>query len=370
MGIPVQYATIFPLLALIPAVAFLILFLREAIKTRQTMFGFLAILFGVFVFQHYFNIQQYFLTEEGLANLFFVSSQVCEISIILVFSIIVETFEKSTPYSGKQLIFTILAAMTMGGMFFNPALITQPAYGTFIARFDPNSFLSGWQATFLFIAFIWLIVTIYPSYRSAMAYRQKELVKSLFYGTIFTMLIGAVVPNIVEFGVTRGIIDFDVTYIGVFEGVFEDIGMLVVGAAFLRVSKNPWLLQRQEVYFILVLSEDGVDIYSKVFNPEITPTDITLFSGGFTAVTSLFQEVTKSDTQVKSIVLEESELRFIKREHFVCAMLVDHTTAAIEVAHMKFVKDFERMFGSMLEEHDGNVTWFSDADRLADLYFA
>jgi hypothetical protein len=158
--LPVQYATIFPILTAIPAVAFFGLFLRDAVKTRQNMFGYLAAIFGVFVLQHYFTILQYFITNVNVAEMSFILTQACETGIILVFSIIVETFEKSTPYSAKQLVFTILAAVTIGAILFTPDLVAVPSDGTYLVRFDPLGLVRGWQAIFLLIACIWLIATL------------------------------------------------------------------------------------------------------------------------------------------------------------------------------------------------------------------
>ncbi len=353
----------------LPAIVFFIIFVRDAIKTKQTIFGYLALLFGIYLLQHAVKVQQFFLINPSDAGLFFGITQVSFIFIVLSLSIVVDMFEKNTPYSGKQTALTILAAIAVGGLLINPTLITTPTEGTFLLQVDPGGLARASQEIFLLVAGVVILVTLFQSYQNATAFKQKSLVRGMFWGTFISLFLGSILPGMMEFGAVHGLFTWDLVHIPLFEGIFQDLGILVLGAAIMRVSKNPWLLQRQQVYFILVLSRDGVDLYSKVFNPEITPTDLTLFSGGFSAVTSLFQEVTKTSTQVKSIVLEENELRLINREHFVCAMLVDYSTQASEVAHQKFTNEFEALYGRVAKDYDGNAAIFEAAERIAEKYF-
>ncbi len=353
----------------IPAIVYFTIFLRDAIKTRQTIFAYLALLFGIYLLQHVAKVQQFYLSAEWEAVLFFVVTQIAFIFIVLCLSIIMDMFEKNTPYSGKQTALTILAAIAVGGLLVNPTLIITPMEGTFLVRVDPEGVGRAIQEVFLLVTGIVILVTLFRSYQNAIAFKQKSLLRGMFWGTFIALFIGSILPGLMEFGSTHGFFTWDLLHVPLFEGIFQDLGILLLGAAIMRVSKNPWLLQRQQVYFILVLSRDGVDLYSKVFNPEITPTDLTLFSGGFSAVTSLFQEVTKTSTQVKSIVLEENELRLINREHFICAMLVDNSTQASEVAHQKFTNEFEALYGQVAKDYDGNAAIFEAADRIAEKYF-
>ncbi len=353
----------------IPAVVFFIIFVRDAIKTRQTIFGYLALLFSLYLLQHVFKIQQFFLVIEWDAEFFFMISQVLFIFIVLSLSLVVDMFEKNAPYSGKQTALTILATLAVGGLLINPSLLITPIEGTFTVQVDPHGLERAIQATFFLVAGLVILVTLFRSYQNATAFKQKSLVRGMFWGTFISLFVGSILPAVIEFGTVYGFFSLNLSQISLFEGLFQDFGILVVGAAIVRVSKNPWLLQRQQVYFLIVLSHEGVDLYSKVFNPEITPTDLTLFSGGFSAVTSLFQEVTKTSTQVKSIVLEDNELRLINREHFVCAMLVDYSTQASEVAHQKFTNEFEALYGQVAKDYDGNASIFEAADRIAEKYF-
>ena len=265
--------------------------------------------------------------------------------------------------------FAMFAAFAIGGMIINPSLIITPIENTYLVYFYPNSAEAAYKGGFALVVGFWLIFALYRSYVHANAPMQKSLIKGMFYGALITIFIGSIIPVAVEYATTQGIFRYDATTISIIGSVFQDLGMIIIGIAFMRVSRNPWLLQTQQVYFILVLSREGLDLFSKTFKSSISPTDLTLFSGGFTAVSAMFQEVTKSNSTVKSILFEGKELRLLNRKDFICALLVDYSTQASELAQQKFANDFEELFEEDLQKHDGNVTTFSLAGQLAELYF-
>jgi hypothetical protein len=146
--------------------------------------------------------------------------------------------------------------------------------------------------------------------------------------------------------------------------------MFMVGWGFYRVSKHPWLLQRQQVHLLIVISNDGLDIFSKIFRPDITPDDVTLLTGGFSAVSSMFQEATKISGTLQAILFEGKELHLLRREFFTTAILVDYSTQASDVALLKFTSDFEAQFGENLSNFSGNVSQLEPAGAIADTYFS
>jgi cytochrome c oxidase subunit IV len=334
------------------------------------MFGYLALLFGVYIIQQLFAIQQYFITSASNAGTNFVITQGLQTLSIFLLAIVVEMFAKNTPYTGKQMFFAMLAAATIGGMALTPDLVVTPIEGTFLVNFASNSPETMLQGIFALIVGFWLLFALFRSRLHAKAELQKSLIKGMFFGTLIMVFVGSTLTSVVDYFATRAIFRFDITTVSVIGNVLQDLGMIVIGIAFIRISRNPWLLQQQQVYFILVISKEGLDIFSRTFRPEISPNDLTLFSGGFSAVSSMFKEVTKSESVVKSIMFEGKELRLINRKNFICALLVDYSTQASELAQLKFANDFEELFGEDLQNPSGNVTEFSLADQLAELYFA
>ena len=68
-------------------------------------------------------------------------------------------------------------------------------------------------------------------------------------------------------------------------------------------------------------------------------------------------------------MLEGKLLKIINRKSFICALLVEYLTPASEVAHEKFVEDFENEFHEVLENFSGEVTNFQAADKISEKYF-
>ena len=73
---------------------------------KQRMFRFLAILFGVYLIQHFFSICQLIVMDEGLAQGAFTLSEILGEVILFLLIIVLEMFEKNSPYSGRVTIFT------------------------------------------------------------------------------------------------------------------------------------------------------------------------------------------------------------------------------------------------------------------------
>lgn len=63
LGIP-------PFILLIPSIIFQVIFLRDYFKTKQKMFGFLAILFSTYIVRNIFQVNRLFSLPEGEAILF------------------------------------------------------------------------------------------------------------------------------------------------------------------------------------------------------------------------------------------------------------------------------------------------------------
>ncbi len=62
---------------------------------KQRMFRFLAILFGVYLIQHFFSICQLIVMDEGLAQGAFTLSEILGEVILFLLIIVLEMFEKN-----------------------------------------------------------------------------------------------------------------------------------------------------------------------------------------------------------------------------------------------------------------------------------
>src|SRR4030042_2800913 len=99
--------------------------------------------------------------------------------------------------------------------------------------------------------------------------------------------------------------------------VINYLGIIIIGVTFLKASDEPWLLQRQKVHFLIVYSKQGLPLFSKVFDKNLNENQTHLLVGGFSAITSMFQETIKTTGNIKSIILDDKQLRIINKEDFI-----------------------------------------------------
>ena len=332
------------------------------------MFGFLAILFSTYLIRTIFQVNKNLELSEGEIILFFIFFQIFNMLALYSLILVLEVFEKNIQFSWRQILMTILVFIAIGGMISNPDLESQPIEGLIFISFKPISFEFIFRMLFHFIAGILLVIALHRSIKSAWSLKQKNLIKWLTCGTIFTFFM-PLIPQIAT-GLLRQVsIDF-LMITSLIQELFQNFGMIIIGVAFLRVSKNPWLLQRQKIHLLMVYSQSGLKLYSKAFIKELTSDDLLLLAGGFSAVTSLLKEATKTTGQVKAILLEGKELRIINRENFICVLLVEFTTQASELAHEKFTLEFEQKYKEELKNFNGEVSLFNSAEALATQYLS
>jgi hypothetical protein len=289
--------------------------------------------------------------------------------ILLLYTLvlILEFYSQNLLFSGKETIISVLVFLVIGGMISSPNLESELVDGRYIVNFAALSPVLFFQIVFYIVASIWTSYLLYTNRKAAHMNRQKILIMFLFFGMILTIFIPTI-PNVITeiFGRPPGrslILTLLVMLI------IENTGILIIGIAFYWASKNPWLLQQQRVYLLVVYSHDGVELYSKTFTEKISKDDVLLLSGGFTAIGNLFKEATDAEGGIKAILLEDKELRIINKKYFFSALLCDYSTQATKEAHQQFSEEFESTFKPYLKQFSGEVSVFRKADSIVDNLF-
>jgi len=352
---------------LIITIIFLSLFIREFIKTKHKMFGYLTVFFSTFFLQTLFQTGELTFQTEPLLILSYVSQEVFHMLVLYSIVVVLEVYERDVRLSIRQIILTILIFITIGGMVSTPTFTIDRSQ-VFPVSFAQEELLLIFQVIFDLAAGISLILMLFKNYKTAWSDKQRTIIIWLFLGVFFSIIL-PLIGYILILILTEISMDL-VSFFLLFFLITMNSGAIIIGVAFLRVKKEPWLLQRQKVHLIVVYSRDGIQIYSKIFNKALSESKTALLTSSFSAITSLFQEATETAGAVKSVLLEDKELRIINKEYFVCAILEDYSTQASESAHENFTKDFEISFKDKLEQFDGEVSAFEAADQIATKYFS
>ena len=356
-----------PVLLILPIITVFFIFLVKFHKTHQKMLLYLAILFIFYLTSNIFQVGQFFDGDQQTAENFYVIAEITEVLILFVLMLVFEMFYKNTQFSYRQTILTIFAFTIIGGLISNPelqTLVTPRGFVVELQRFSPLMII---ELIFNGTATVFLLGILIHSKKTATVMKQKHLIILLIVGS----LIGVLLPSIPHMPLEELVIFSNISPIirQFLENITQNIGILIIGISFLRVSKNPWLLQRQKVHFLVVYSPSGLTLFSKVFSKEIEKDDTYLLSGAFSAVTTLIKGCTKSTGNVESILLEGKELRIINREKFICALLLDYSTQASDWAHEHFSLEFEKSFSNELKDFDGRISVYESAETLINQFF-
>ncbi|MFX1273533.1 MAG: hypothetical protein ACFFBP_10345 [Promethearchaeota archaeon] len=358
---------IFAVLLIIPTFILLAVFMFKFIKTHLTMLAYLTVLYIFYLINNLLQASQFFAQTEEIAELFFKITECAKLLMLLSLILIFEMYYSNTQFSYRQTISTVLAFSIIVGLISTPELNTQAISTGFLVSLQRLSLLMILEVIYILFTTTFIIIMLIRSIKSAWSSKQKILIIALLIGSI----IGVLFPSIPTVFVEQSPVPEQFNYFTMqfFQTITQNIGILIIGIAFLSVSKNPWLLQRQKVYFLIVYSHDGINLYSRLFSKEINPDDAVLLSGAFSAVSSLIKESTNTTGKVKAILLEGKELRLITRRGFICALLVEYSTQASKWAQNKFSSEFERTYKDKLDNFDGEISAFDSADKIADKYF-
>jgi len=358
----------FPIVLCVPTITFFVVFIWKYVKTHQKMFGYLSILFLATLIMHFFEESQFFSTTQQDAEFYFVLSQIFEMLMLYTLVVILEMFDRNVQFSRRQTILTVLTFLAIGGMITFPDVQTQTVEGRYLVSFSQFSPVLIFQLSFYVIAGVWLVILLHRSKKSATSRKQKKFILHFTIG-IFLAISLPVLPLTYKEAVQAESITVYLNW-NLIQSLFQNSGMLIIGIEFWRLSRYPWLLQRQKVHLLVVYSPNGIELFSKSFNPDIKSDDILLLAGGFKAVTTLIEAATNAPGEIKAILLEGKELRLINRESFICALLVEYTTQASELAHENFTADFEQKFNDHLNNFNGLTSVFEPAEEIALQYFS
>ncbi|TFF98977.1 MAG: hypothetical protein EU541_06145 [Promethearchaeota archaeon] len=356
-----------PVVFLVPTLLLLFHFVKKAITQKKKIFFYLSCLFFIYLLMHFFEASQGFSRTSIGAEFTFIMAQILRMMMLYVLVMVLEFYSQNISFSGKQTILAMLAFIAIGGMISSPNLEVEMIDTSYIVTFTHLSPVVISSLLFNLFASIWLIIMLRRSIKAANTREQKTIISLLILGFIFAIFI-PIIPNLIQSLVVpeeaRNAL-FDL----IFGSILQNAGILLIGITFYRISNNPWLLQQQKIYLIVVYSHDGVELFSKSFSEEITPNDLMLLAGGFSAISSMFQEITDAEGIIKAILLEDKELRIIKKENFISALLVDYSTEATEEAHKSFANEFETQYKPQLEHFTGEITQFGSAKKIIDQYF-
>ncbi len=362
------FAGIYPFITFTPLTIFLAFFLLRYVKSKQKMFLHLAFLFVITIVNQGLLMLMVTINEVVAAQVLFITAQVLEVTGMLVMVIVLEAFEENKPFSPRVAGFTAIAAAIIGAMISFPQLDTEPfltAIGSgFLVHFTRLNVAGILLSALPLLVAIWVVVSFFTKRKLTRSKEQRKLLFLLYLGIFLAQFAGSFAPMVLQ--------SVDIRNLEAASniGIMRVIGIVIIGFAFLRVAKKPWLLQLQRIHVLLVYAKSGITLYSKRFREDISQTDVELLAGAITAVASLFRESTKETSPIETIQFKGKAVRIIDRGYFTCAVMVDYASQASDSAHKLFVQEFETTFAAEIAGFVGETSKFSKAEDIAAKYFA
>ncbi|MCK5345199.1 MAG: hypothetical protein KAR20_17440, partial [Candidatus Heimdallarchaeota archaeon] len=310
----------------------------------------------------------FFSVQSKTAIFFFLIAQLFDLIALLTVMVLLTVFQHHRAISGNQIILTSLIAGIMGIMTTEHGVEVFSAKSPWLIGFSTTTFIPVLVMVFSVIAILNLIFVYKKSYRKVDNPAQKDLLRLLFAGIIMSQLLGSFIPHL-GFAFFPNIVEVGEFFLFPLFSFIKIIGLILIGYAFYRVGKRPWLMQQQQNHFLLVYNTAGIALYTKSFRKDISEENMSLFSGAFSAISTIIEETTKISESIKIIHFENKELHVFSRDTFICILMVDYSTKASFQAQKEFTLEFETKFHRQLTHFTGDVTKFKEADTLVKKYF-
>ena len=344
-------------------------FIKAWRQTKERMFAYLIMVFLLYFFSPLIYAGMIFPLNENTARVFFIVHQITGAFSFLILILTLEVFENDTPFSYRQTILTFLLAIFIGALVTMQHLDYITFESSYLFYITPFSLTMIFNGLFRNIAGIWLALFLYRAYKSANSKDQKILIQLLIVGILLGQVFGGTLPfGLVEDEFGR-FPEISIVRIAAFVNLIQGVGMIIIGYAFKKVGKKPWIMQRQTPLFLMVFSNTGINLFEYSFSEEISEEDLTLFSGGFSAISSVFQEATKLPIEMTSIEFSGKNLEIRRRPTFNVVLMVEYPTSATSYALNQFVEKFEQRFAEKINKFAGQVDVFNSADELIKQYF-
>ncbi|MDH5402595.1 MAG: hypothetical protein OEY49_08900, partial [Candidatus Heimdallarchaeota archaeon] len=171
-------------------------------------------------------------------------------------------------------------------------------------------------------------------------------IRAFVYSFIF-ILLSFIIPGILE------LLLFDITkYQVIIPFVSALIFIIIISTAIIVLTYEP-----NEVYDTLLVAHDGRPVASHL---ELFQSDEVLISGFFTAISSVSKELTKDESDIKSIKRGEREILIIDGVFTKIIALVDYDRPSLRNVMTKMHSDFEIKNREKLSNWNGSKMDLSD----------
>jgi len=125
---------------------------------------------------------------------------------------------------------------------------------------------------------------------------------------------------------------------------------------------------RQSVELLLVISDSGLPLYSKVLRKKKFQADLSLTSGVLSGVMSITEAIT-SRSDLKTIKQRDYCIMLEKGNYATLAIMTEYELTTVRYQMIEFLKEFEAQYEQVIIGWNGDNNLFSSVYRLVVKYF-
>ncbi|QEE15536.2 MFS transporter [Promethearchaeum syntrophicum] len=125
---------------------------------------------------------------------------------------------------------------------------------------------------------------------------------------------------------------------------------------------------QQSVELLLVISDSGLPLYSKVLRKKKFQADLSLTSGVLNGVMSITEAITSRST-LKTIKQKDYCIMLEKGKYATLAVMTEYELTTLRNQMIEFLKEFEEKYEKVLVAWNGDNNLFSSVYRLVVKYF-
>ncbi|MDH5645870.1 MAG: hypothetical protein OEZ01_07670, partial [Candidatus Heimdallarchaeota archaeon] len=298
------------------------------------------------LFYVYYLIFFFMITQPGKLNILFSKELWNPIVVVQVIVFLIFLFISFSAFSQTK---SVIIPFTITFIFNVVQTIFRSFNSTFFDGYTPLMLLP-YFGTILTLSF-WYIKRKQAFSTIASGFKElKEIdipfIRAFVYSFIF-ILLSFIIPGILE------LLLFDITkYQVIIPFVSALIFIIIISTAIIVLTYEP-----NEVYDTLLVAHDGRPVASHL---ELFQSDEVLISGFFTAISSVSKELTKDESDIKSIKRGEREILIIDGVFTKIIALVDYDRPSLRNVMTKMHSDFEIKNREKLSNWNGSKMDLSD----------
>ena len=146
------------------------------------------------------------------------------------------------------------------------------------------------------------------------------------------------------------------------------IGLVTFGVGSISSPALGELDWKQQLVELFIIQQGGLLVYHYEFE-RTSELDQVLTAAGISGVQSLFQEITQSDMGLNVVSVGKYEILFSHSVSFTSVLITKAPYNVLIDKIEEFTNTFEIMFGTIIQNFEGNLKEFSSAKELVETIF-